>query len=77
MVAAHAVTTPQTGATPPSFYGFYPDHFVVCDFGLTQFIPEVPVPFVANERFVPKFLVDRWIYFQVVPFLLKDLLEVW
>ena len=76
VVAAHAITSALTGATPPSFFGFRPDDLIVSDFRLAQFFAEVPVSFIANSWFFSKFFVDGRVYFQVVPFILKDLFEI-
>ena len=48
MVTAHAITSAQTGATSPTFFGFRPDDLVVGNFGLAQFVTEVPGFFVTN-----------------------------
>ena len=77
MIAAHAITSALTRATSTSFLGFRPDDLVVGDFGLAQFIAEAPVSFITNYRFLPKFRADGRIDFQVLPFVLQDLFEVW
>ena len=76
MAAAHAVTSALTGAAPSSSFWFRPDDLVVSDFGLTQFFAEVPVSFITNPWFFSKFIVDGGVYFQVVPFIFKDLFEI-
>ena len=77
MITAHAITSTLTGATSTSIYGFRPDDFVVGYFRLTQFVPEIPVPFITDQWFFLKFFVDRGVDFQVVPFLIQDLFEIW
>ena len=77
VVATHAITSALTGATPPSFFGFRSDDLVVSNFGLAQFFAEVPISLVTDSWFFPKFLVDGRVYFQVVPFVLQDLFEIW
>ena len=77
VVAAHAITSALTGATSPSFFGFRPDDLIVGNFCLAQFVAEVPVSFVTNQQFFSKFRGDNRIDFQVVPFVLQDLFEIW
>ena len=63
MIATHAICSAQTGAASTTFFGFLPDDPVVGDFGLSQFIAEVPVSSIANYRFISKFSTDGRINF--------------
>ena len=75
MVTAQAIFSAQAGAAPTQFFWFLPDDLIVGDFCLAQFIPEVPVPSIANNWFVVKFFLDGWVDFQVLPLVVQDFLE--
>ena len=74
MIATDAICSAQTGAASTTFFGFLPGDPVVGDFGLSQFIAEVPVSSEAYQGFFFEFFFLCFVYQQCVPGVIQDVL---